>query len=141
MGHTVARGTIAKILKQHGFEPVPERVRKTTWKEFLHRHWEMIVAADFFSVEVWTLRGLRRLLVLFLIELSTRRVRVASIARQANGLWMIQVARDLTDPIDGLLSKKRYLIHDRDPLFTADFLQMLGEAGIESVRLPRRHPI
>ena len=53
---------------------------------------------------------------------------------------MSQVARDLTDPIDGLLSKKRYLIHDRDPLFTADFLQMLAEAGIESVRLPPRSP-
>lgn len=35
LGHTVARGTIAKILKQHGLEPAPERVRKTTWKEFL----------------------------------------------------------------------------------------------------------
>jgi len=100
----------------------------------------MIVAADFFTVEVWTRRGLQRFLVLFFIELSTRRVRVASIARQANGLCMIQVARDLTDPIDGLLSKKRYLIHDRDPLFTADFLKMLAEAGIESVRLPPRSP-
>ena len=118
-------GTIAKILKQHGFEPVPERVRKTTWKEFLHRHWEMIVAADFFTVEVWTRRGLRRLLVLFLIELSTRRLRVTSIARPANGMWMSQVALELTDPIDGLLSKKRYLNHDRDLVVTADFLQMV----------------
>ena len=36
LGHTVARGTIAKILKQHGLESAPERARKTTWKEFLH---------------------------------------------------------------------------------------------------------
>ena len=50
------------------------------------------------------------------------------------------VARDLTDPIDGLLSNKHYLIHDRDPLFTADFLKMFAEAGIESVRLPPRSP-
>lgn len=140
LGQTVARGTIAKILKQHGLEPAPERVRKTTWKEFLHRHWELIVAADFFTVEVWTRRGLQRFLVLFFIELATRRVGIASIARQANGLWMSQVARDLTDPRDGLLSKQRYLIHDRDPLFTADFLKMLAEAGIESVRLPPRSP-
>jgi hypothetical protein len=59
LGHSVAHGTIAKILKQQGLEPAPERVRKTTWKEFLRRHWEMIVAADFFTVEVWTLRGLQ----------------------------------------------------------------------------------
>lgn len=45
LGHTVARGTIAKILKQHGLEPAPERVRKTTWKEFLHRHWENDVSS------------------------------------------------------------------------------------------------
>jgi len=37
LGHTVERGTIAKITKQYGSEPAPERVRKTTWKEFLVR--------------------------------------------------------------------------------------------------------
>jgi hypothetical protein len=42
------------ILERHGLEPAPERSRKTTWKEFLARHWELIVAADFFTVEVWT---------------------------------------------------------------------------------------
>jgi putative transposase len=83
LGHTVARGTIPKILKLHGLEAAPERARMTTWKEFLHRYWEMIVAADFFTVEVWTLRGLQRFLVLFFIGLSTRGVHIASIARQA----------------------------------------------------------
>jgi len=44
LGHEVARGTIANILKQHGLEPASERERKTTWKEFLCRHREVIVA-------------------------------------------------------------------------------------------------
>jgi putative transposase len=57
LGHDVARSTIADILKRHGLEPAPERSRKTTWKEFLTRHWELIVAADLFTVEVWTRRG------------------------------------------------------------------------------------
>src|SRR6266478_2286170 len=52
LGHELARSTIADILKRHGIEPAPERSRKTTWKEFLTRHWELIVAADFFTVEV-----------------------------------------------------------------------------------------
>ena len=43
----MARGTIANILKEHGLEPAPERERKTTWKEFLSRQQEVIVAADF----------------------------------------------------------------------------------------------
>ena len=49
LGHEVARGTIANILKEHGLEPAPERNRKTTWREFLSRHWEVIVAADSMS--------------------------------------------------------------------------------------------
>jgi putative transposase len=52
LGHELARSTIAEILKRHGIEPAPERSRKTTWTEFLTRHWELIVAADFFTVEV-----------------------------------------------------------------------------------------
>ena len=50
LGHAVGRATIADILRRHGIEPAPERSRKTTWKEFLSRHWELIVAADFFTV-------------------------------------------------------------------------------------------
>jgi transposase InsO family protein len=140
VGHAVARGTIANILKNKGMEPAPERNRKTTWKEFLSRHWELIVAADFFTVEVWTRRGLQRFLVLFFIELSSRRIKIAGIVSQVNGLWMSQIARDLSDPVDGLFVGKRYLIHDRDPLFTAEFLKMLAEVGIRSVKLPPRSP-
>jgi putative transposase len=79
LGHQIARSTIADILKRHGIEPAPERCRKTTWKEFLFRHWELIVAADFFTVEVWTRRGLRRFVVLFFIDLSTRKVEIGGI--------------------------------------------------------------
>ncbi len=127
LGHAIARSTIAEILERHGIEPAPERSRKTTWKEFLSRHWELIVAADFFTVEVWTRRGLQRFIVLFFIELSTRKVQIAGIAAAANGLWMRQIGRNLTDAVDGILNGKRYLIHDRDPLFTTEFLDMVAD--------------
>jgi len=52
LGHELVRSTIAEILQRHGIEPAPERTRKTTWKEFLTRHWDLIVATDFFTVEV-----------------------------------------------------------------------------------------
>ena len=78
--------------------------------------------------------------MLFFIELSTRRVEVGGIVRVANGLWMTQIARNLTDPVDGFFIGKRYLIHDRDPLYTREFLSMLADAGIESVKLPPRAP-
>jgi putative transposase len=140
LGHKVARSTIAQILERHGLEPAPERKRKTTWKEFLSRHWELIVATDFFTVEVWTRRGLQRFIVLFFIDLSTRKVEIGGIAEVANGLWMSQIARNLTDAEAGILTGKRYLIHDRDPLFTAEFLTMIADAGVESVKLPPRSP-
>jgi putative transposase len=140
LGHELARSTIAQILKRHGIEPAPERSRKTTWKEFLSRHWELIVATDFFTVEVWTRRGLQRFIVLFFIDLSTRKVEIAGIAQVANGLWMSQIARNLTDAEEGILTGKRYLIHDRDPLFTAEFLTMIADAGVKSVKLPPRSP-
>jgi len=140
LGHEIARSTIAEILARHGIEPAPERSRKTTWKEFLSQHWELIVATDFFTVEVWSRRGLQRFMVLFFIELSTRKVEIAGIAQVANGLWMSQIARNLTDTEAGILTGKRYLIHDRDPLFTAGFLNMIADAGVESVKLPPRSP-
>jgi transposase InsO family protein len=140
LGHMLAHNTIANILKGHGIEPAPERSRKTTWREFLDRHWQQIVASDFFTIEVWTRSGLQRFVILFFMELSTRRVEVGGIASRANGLWMTQIARNLTDDIDGFFKGKRYLIHDRDPLYTREFLSMLDEHGIESVKLPPRSP-
>jgi transposase InsO family protein len=140
LGHEVARSTVANILKENGMEPAPERNRKTTWKEFLARHWEVIVAADFFTIEAWTRKGLTRFVVMFLMDLSTRRVEVAGIARQANGLWMNQIARNLTDAEAGFLAGKRYLIHDRDPLFTGGFMETLRISGVRSVKLPPRSP-
>ena len=140
LGHNLARGTVANILQRNGIEPAPERRRKTTWKEFLAQHWAMVVAADFFTVEVWTAKGLQRYVVLFFIELSSRRVEIGGISSAANGVWMSQIARNLTDSVDGLLTGKRYLIHDRDPLFTDEFLRTMKDAGIRSAQLPPRSP-
>jgi putative transposase len=140
LGHECARSTIAAILRRHGIEPAPDRNRKTTWKEFLRHHWELIVAADFFTTEVWTSKGLRRYLILFFIDLSTRKVAIAGIASHANRLWMSQVGRNSTDAVDGILNGKRFLIHDRDPLFTAEFQCILKSVGVDCVKLPPRSP-
>jgi putative transposase len=140
LGHLLAHNTVANILRRHGIEPAPERIRKTTWKEFLNSHWDQIVASDFFTIEVWTPTGLQRFVVLFFMELSTRRVEIGGIASRANGLWMAQIARNVTDGVEGFFKGKRYLIHDRDPLYTREFLSMLADVGIESVKLPPRSP-
>jgi hypothetical protein len=121
LDYDVSRGTIASILREHGLEPAPERVKKTTWAEFLKTHWNVLAATDFFSVHVWTSRGLTRFAVLFVIDLSTRRVEIAGITSEPDSAWMTQVGRNVTDARDGFLTSKRFLIHDRDPLFTVAF--------------------
>jgi putative transposase len=118
LGYNLARGNCCEHPEGNCIEPAPERNRKTTWREFLTQHWDLIVAADFFTIEVWTAKGLQRSIVLFFI-IQTRGDRRNS--AMANGLWMSQVARNVTDSVDGLLAGKRYLIHDRDPLFTLCF--------------------
>lgn len=125
LNHEVGRGTIAKILKRAGIEPAPDRSRKTTWCEFLKTHWSVLAAADFFTVEVWTRTGLCRYSILFVMELSTRKVQIAGIAPKGNGLWMSQVARNLSDVPDRILTGKRILIDDHDPLFTEEFQEIL----------------
>lgn len=138
LGHSVARSTVANVLKRHGIEPAPQR--RVTWKEFLRSHWDVLAAADFFTVEVWSVVGLVRYHVLFVMAIGTRRVHIAGIIRDPYGEWMKQIARNLTDAHDGFLLGKRFLIHDRDPLFTNGFRGILGAAGVESVRIPPRSP-
>jgi len=140
LGHYVCKETVKRILKRAGIEPAPERSRKTTWNEFIRVHWDSLAAADFFTVEVWTPFGLVRHMVFFVIELSTRRVEIAGIAPDPNGSWMNQVARNLTDYADGFLVGKRYLIHDRDPLYAAQFTMTLAAAGVSCVKLPPKSP-
>ena len=53
---------------------------------------------------------------------------------------MQQCARQLTDPFDGFLLGKRYLIHDRDTKFTQAFDGLLKASGVEPLVLPARSP-
>lgn len=83
LGHRVGRSTIRRILKDHGLEPAPQR--HTPWSVFLWAHWQAIAAADFFTVEAWTLRGLTRFSAFFVIDLETRRVHIAGITAEPTG--------------------------------------------------------
>lgn len=138
LGHRVGRSTIRRILKEHGLEPAPQR--HTPWSVFLKAHWEAIAAADFFTVEAWTLRGLTRFHVFFVIDLETRRVRIAGITDAPGGEWVTRVTRSLVDGVDGFLLKHRYLIHDRDPLFRGALPALLQSAGVEPLMLPPHSP-
>jgi transposase InsO family protein len=140
LNYSVGRTTIKRILAENGIEPASERIKRLPWKTFLKAHWGAIAATDFFTVEVLTLFGLVRYYVLFVIDLKTRGVEIAGIVHQPNGTWMKQIARNLTDPFDGFLVDTNYLIHDRDPVFTSDFKDMLKSGGVKTVKLPPNSP-
>ena len=140
LGHIIAPNTVKNILKRHGIEPAPEREKRTSWTTFLKSHWDVMAATDFFTVEVWTPRGLVTYYVLFIIHLSTRSVHIAGVTTAPNGSFMKQVARNLTDVSDGFLLDSRHLIMDRDTKYTDDFRDHLDREGVKPVRCPARAP-
>ena len=116
------------------------RSRRLPWKTFLQAHGEGLTACDLFTVEGLTLAGLQRYLVFFVIALQSRRVPIAGIHPQPYGTWMEQMARNVTDPVDGCLRRARSLMHDRDPLSTRGFGEILEGGGVQPIRLSPKSP-
>jgi putative transposase len=79
-------------------------------------------------------------MVFFVIELRTRAVRIAGARVNPDGAWMMQIARNLVDLEDGFLRNATHLIHDRDPLFTKAWVELLKSSGVKSVRIPASSP-
>ena len=138
LDHRVARSTIANTLKDHGIRPAPDR--PMSWRTFLKAHAEVIAAADFFTTEVWTARGLTTYYVLFVVHHATRAVHVAGITTNPNSEFMAQIARNLTASDDGFLRDRRYLILDLDAKFTDEFKRILHDAGVTVVRTAYQAP-
>ena len=115
--HTVDRGTVASVLKANGIEPAPERGKHTRWSTFLLVHWKVFAASDFFSIELWTGRGLVTHYVL-VISLADRIVEVLGVTARPDEAWLMQLGRNLVDAERGALREKRYLIIDRDGKYT-----------------------
>ncbi len=134
LGYKVCHTTIDKVLLRNGYDPSPDRGRRTQWSEFLKSHWESLAAIDFFTQEIYTWAGLTRYYVLVCIDYSTRKVEVVGISQQPHGAWMKQMARNLTDPFSGFLKDKKYFIHDREPLFTKEFRDILKDSGVKPIR-------
>jgi len=142
LGFKVSKNTVKNILIKHGFDPYPNNDTPSRWKEFIKSHWHVLAACDFFTIELMTSHGLVRCTLFFVIELSTRKVWYAPIKLQPNGDYMKQVARLLADSEDGFLNKHRFLIHDRDPLFTEEFKEIIktSKSKTKTLKLPAKSP-
>jgi putative transposase len=106
----------------------------------LKAHWDVLAAVDFTTIEVWGLKGLVTVYLLFVMEVATRRVHLAGCTTSPEEAWMKQIARNLTAAGDGFLQGKEYILMDRDSKFSAAFRRLLTDAGVEPVVLPARSP-
>jgi putative transposase len=125
LGYKISKSTVKNILIENGLDPEPDLTVWSTWHEFIASHWDVLVACDFFTLELLVGRKLIRCTLFFVMELCTRKVFFAPIKLQPDGEYMKQTARILTDWEEGFLQGKRYLIHDRDPLYTNEFCAII----------------
>ncbi len=137
----VSPSTVKRVLDDHGIVPEPERKKRIDWKRFIDAHKDVLAATDFLTVEVLTPTGLARYMVLFFIHIGNRRVELGGIKESPDGQWMQQVARNQTDAFDGFLLGNKYLIRDRDPLFTKKFDETLKDAGVQPKKIPAFTPV
>jgi putative transposase len=140
LGHSISDQTVGNILRRFGIAPAPKRRQHTNWADFIRSHMAVLAGIDFFTVEVLTWRGLATYYILFFLHLETRRVTLAGITRHPTEQWMIQMARNAVDEIDGVFRPIRFVLHDRDSKFCASFRATLRSGGVQPLLLPARSP-
>jgi len=136
---TISKSCVADILRRNGLPPSPERAG-LTWREFLSRHADVLLCADFFTQEVWTLCGLQRAFVLFVMHVETRTILLAEVTYSPHSRWMQQQVRNVLWECDEYGIQPRFFIHDRDGCFSPEFDTVLKHCGVEAVKTPFRAP-
>jgi putative transposase len=141
LGHAIAASTVWEILHAAGIDPARRRTGPT-WREFLAAQAHAIIACDFLVVETVLLQ---RLYVLVFIEHGTRRLHLAGVTAHPTRGWAVQQARNLAMDLGDRLGTLRFLIHDRDPVFSAAFGEVFRAEGPQIIttlpRTPRMNAI
>lgn len=135
LGIAVAPSTVWAILKEHRFEPAPRR-SGLSWSDFLRRQASGIVACDFLTVDTVFLR---RLYVLFFIEIGSRKVHLGGVTSNPNAAWVTQQARNLVGRWSAF--PFRFLIRDRDSKYTWAFDEAFRSEGVEIIPTPIKAPL
>ncbi|MEU7900974.1 integrase core domain-containing protein [Nonomuraea sp. NPDC049152] len=141
LGFRIAASTVWEILHGAGIDPAPRRAGPS-WRQFLTAQAHAIIACDFLVVGTMLLK---RLYVLVFIEHGSRRLHLAGVTAHPTGAWTLQQARNLAMDLGERIAGLRFLIHDRDPLFTSAFREVFEAEGLRAAttlpRTPRMNAI
>ena len=95
------------------------------------------MACDLFTVDTVSLK---RLYMLFFIDLATRRVHLAGVTAHPTGTWVAQQAHNLLMDLSDRADRLRFLLRDRDSKFSAAFDAVFTAVGIKIIRIPPQAP-
>ena len=143
LGLYAGANSVKRILTDAGIHPSPERRKKKPalpWTTFIRAHMETMVACDFFSKTVFTLRGPRTAYVLMFIHLGSRRVFCSAPTYAPDSAWVTQQARNtlMWCTEQGIMPK--FLIRDADTKFCTRFDTVWESETARVIQIPHRAP-
>jgi putative transposase len=133
LGLRVSPRTIRKYLPTHLNPGREKRATTQRWHTFVRNHAQAIVACDFCVVVTATFR---LLYVFVLMEHATRRILHVNVTAHPTASWTLQQLCEAIPPAHPY----RFLLHDRDCIFSHQFDQGIHHLGLRVLKTPVRTP-